>query len=99
MYNCKLPDYTAATMAVSTVVPGKIRSTVIDKSSTNRTNRIELRYPIIIYPVHGSPDGRKLPGEMQALLTSSDIAAEEHINLSLDSVYLSTHHNDERVQY
>ena len=32
--------------------PGKIRPTVIDK------NRTKLRCPIIILPMHGSPDGR-----------------------------------------
>ena len=32
--------------------PGKTRPTVIDKSKANK-----LRCPIIILPVHGSPDG------------------------------------------
>ena len=40
--------------------PNKIRPTVIDKSKAN-TNRIKLRCPIIILPVHGSPDGKMLP--------------------------------------
>ena len=40
---------------------GTICPMVIDKTQSNRTNRIKLGYLIVILPVRGSLDGRTLP--------------------------------------